>query len=87
MQEYFARQGYSDKMFDESLNKVQQLDRDKLLHEGNATSTDDIAPIPLITTYGTGMPNLTWIMQTHWPKLMSSPILSELLPPRAEKQT
>ncbi len=80
MRNYFARQGYSEKMFDESLAKVKNLDRNKLLHEERTASQPDAPPIPLITTYGTGMPNITKIMQTHWHSLLSSPILKELLP-------
>ena len=80
MRDYFARQGYSNKMFDESLEKVKKLDRQKLLHEERTASKTDAPPIPLITTYGTGMPNITKIMQTHWHTLLSSPILKELLP-------
>ena len=82
---YFNRQGYSNKLFDDAFDEVKNLDRQTLLHGERHLDEQDIIPISLITTYGTGMPNITRIMQNHWPIPMSSPLVREVLPksPRA----
>ena len=80
MKTYFKRQGYSDKLFDNAFDKVKDLDRHTLLHGERHVNHDTTIPIPLITTYGTGMPNITQIMRKHWPILMSSPLVKEVLP-------
>ncbi len=80
MRTYFKRQGYSDQLFDNAFNKVKDLDRHTLLHRERNVDEDTMNPIPLITIYGTGMPNITQIMRKHWPILMSSPLVKEILP-------
>ena len=80
MSTYFKRQANSDQLFDNAFNKVKDLDRHTLLHRERNVDEDSINPIPLITTYGTGMPNITQIMRKHWPILMSSPLVKEILP-------
>ncbi len=61
-------------------DKVKDLNRHTLLHGECHVNEDTTIPIPLITTYGTGMPNITQIMHKHWPILMSSPLVKEILP-------
>ncbi len=62
---YFNRKGYSDKLFDDAFDKVKTLDSQSLLHGERHADDQDIIPIPLITTFGTGMPTITHIMRKH----------------------
>lgn len=80
MQSYFARQGYSQDMFDKALTKVQTRTREEILYGDRPTPEMEAPPIPLITTYGCGMPNVTKIMHKHWNVLLSSPIVKEIMP-------
>ncbi len=77
---YFLRQGYSQGIFDNAFSKVQTKTREEILYGARATPTMEATPIPLITTYGNGMPNVTKIMHKHWNVLLSSPIAKETMP-------
>ena len=44
--------------------------------------TLEASPVPLITTYGVGMQNITKIMRKHWNTLLSSPLVKEVMSPQ-----
>ncbi len=82
MKGYFLRQQYTSEMYDAALSKVQGQSRHELLYRERSMPTSKASPIPLITTYGTGMPNVTKIMKSHWGTLLLSPIVKEVMSPK-----
>ena len=57
--------------------------RDNLLHGTGNNSNKKIEPfVPLVITYGTGMPNITKILKECWPTILQSPLAKRVVGPK-----
>ena len=67
-----------------ALSKIHENTCNELLHRERSILTTEACPIPLITTNGAGMLNLTKIMRKHWDTLLSSPLVKEVMSPKPQ---
>ncbi len=58
---------------------MQSLSIISLENRERSMPTTEASPIPLITTYGVGMPNITNMMRKHRDTLLSSPLVKEVM--------